>query len=64
MILYDIALSTLFSSPFESVWVELLSKLTLDLIDDLDLDKRGHFRWIYVCVLKYCRINKKREKST
>ena len=36
--LYDIALSTLFSSPFGSVWVDLLSKLTLDLIDDLDLD--------------------------
>ena len=49
--LYDIALSTLFSSPFGSVWVDLLSKLTLDLIDDLDLDKRGHFRWIYVCVV-------------
>ena len=49
--LYDIALSTLFSSPFGSVWVDLLSKLTLDLIDDLDLGKRGHFRWVYVCVL-------------
>ena len=49
--LYDIALSTLFSSPFGSVWVDLLSKLTLDLVDDLDLDKRGHFRWIFVCVL-------------
>ena len=40
-----------FSSSFGSVWVDLLSKLTLDLVDDLDLDKRGHFRWIYVCVL-------------
>ena len=49
--LYEIALSTLFSSPFESVWVDLLSKLISDLIDDLDFDKRGHFRWIYVCVL-------------
>ena len=49
--LYDIALSTLFSSPFGSDWVDLLSKLTLYLVDDLDLDKRGHFRWIYVCVL-------------
>ena len=39
------------SSPFGSGWVDLLSKLTLDLIDDLDLDKRGHFIWIYVCVL-------------
>ena len=49
--LYDIALSTLLSRTFRSVWVDLLPKLTLDLIDDLDLDKRGHFRWIYVCVL-------------
>ena len=49
--LYDIALSTLLSSPFGSVRVSLLSKLTLDLVDDLDLDKRGHFIWIYVCVL-------------
>ena len=49
--MYDIALSSSFSSPFGSVWVDLLSKLTLDLIDDLDLDKRGHFRWIFVCVL-------------
>ena len=49
--LYDIALSALFSSPFGSVWVNLLSKLTFDLIDDLDLDKRGRFRWIYVCAL-------------
>ena len=48
---YDIALSTLFSSPFGSAWVDLLSKLTLDLIDNLDLDKRSHFREIYVCVL-------------
>ena len=37
-ILYDIALSTSFSSPFGSVLVNLLSKLTLDLVDDLDLD--------------------------
>ena len=39
--LYDIALFTLFSSPLGSVWVDLLSKLTLDLIDGLDLDKRA-----------------------
>ena len=44
--LYDIALSTLLSSPFGSVWFDLLPKLTLGLVDDLDLDKRGHFRWI------------------
>ena len=34
--LYGIALSTLSSNPFESVWVDLLSKLTVDLINDLD----------------------------
>ena len=49
--LYDIAPSTLLSNPFGSVWVDLLSKLPIDLIDDLDLDKRGHFRRIYECVL-------------
>ena len=49
--MYDIALSTLFSNPFGPVWVDLLSKLTFDLIDDHDLDKRSHFRRIYVCVL-------------
>ena len=49
--LYDTALSTLFRGPFGSVCVDLLSKLTLDLIDDLDLDMRGHFRWLYVCLL-------------
>ena len=37
---YDIALCTLFSSPFGSVWVGLLSKLTLDLVDEHKLDKR------------------------
>ena len=36
--LYIIALSTLFSSPFGLVWVNLLSKLTFVLIDDLHLD--------------------------
>ena len=49
--MYDIALSSLFSSPFRSIWVDLLSKLTVDLIDDLGIDQRGHFRWIFVCVL-------------
>ena len=49
--LNNIALYTLLSSPFGSVWVDFLSKLTLDLMDDIDLDKRGHFIWIYVCVL-------------
>ena len=38
-----VAISTLFSSPFGPVWVDLLSKLNLDLVDDLDLDKKGHF---------------------
>ena len=37
----DIALSTLFISLFGSVWVDLQSKLTLELIDDLDRDKRS-----------------------
>ena len=46
-----IALSTLLSTPIESVLVDLLFKLTIDLIDDIDLDKRSHIRWIYVCVL-------------
>ena len=45
--LYDIALSTLFISPFGSVWADLLSKLTLDLIDDLDLDKTSGIYCIY-----------------
>ena len=49
--LYDIALSTLLSNLFGSVRIDLLSKLILGLLDNLDLDKRGHFRWIYVCVL-------------
>ena len=40
--LYDIASSTLFSSPFGPVWVDLLSKLTINLVEDLDLNKRGH----------------------
>ena len=37
-----IARSTLLSTPVRSVFVNLLSKLTLDLIDDIDLDKRSH----------------------
>ena len=37
-----IALSTLLSTPVRSVLVDLLSKLTLYLIDDLEIDKRGH----------------------
>ena len=46
-----VALSTLLSTPVRSVLVDLLSKLTIDLIDDRDLDKRSHLRWIYVCIL-------------
>ena len=45
-----IALSTLLSTPVRSGLVDLLFKLTLDLIDDLDLDKRSHFRWKYGCI--------------
>ena len=39
-----IALFALFSNPFGSVLVDLLAKMTLDLIDDIDFDKRSHFR--------------------
>ena len=49
--LYDMALSTLLSNPLRSVCVDLLSKLTIDLIDDIDLDKKSHLRSIYECVL-------------
>ena len=31
--LSDVALSTLFSNPFGSFWVDFLSKLTIDLED-------------------------------
>ena len=34
--LSDIALSTLFSNPFGPFWIIFLSKLTLDLIDDIE----------------------------
>ena len=49
--LSDIALATLLSDPFRSVIVNLLSRLTLDLIDDFALDKRSLYRWVYVCIL-------------
>ena len=38
-ILSDIALSTLLDNPFGQILVDLLSKLTLDLIEELDFDK-------------------------
>ena len=44
-----IVLSTLLGTPVRSVLVDLLSKLTIDLIHILD--KKSHLRWIYVCVL-------------
>ena len=34
--------STLLSTPVRSILVDLLSKLTLDLIDDLEIDRREH----------------------
>ena len=49
--LSDVALSTSVSNPVGSYWVEFLAKLTLDLEDDIDLNKRSHFRGIYVCIL-------------
>ena len=49
--LSDVALSTLFSNPFGSFWVDVLSKLTIDLKYDIDLNRGSHFRWIYVCVI-------------
>ena len=42
---------TLFSCQFGSFWVDLQSKLNLDLKDDINLNKRSHFKWISVCVL-------------
>ena len=38
--LFDAALSTWFINPFGSVLVDLMSKLTLDFIYDIDLSKR------------------------
>ena len=49
--LSDVALSTLLINPFGSFLVDSMSKLTLDLIDDLGLNKKSHIRWIYVCIL-------------
>ena len=43
--------TVLLSTPVRSVLVELLSKLTIDRINNLDLDKRSHLRWIHVYVL-------------
>ena len=39
-----VALSTLLSTPVRSLLVDLMSKLTIELIDDLELDKRSHLR--------------------
>ena len=47
--LSDVALSTLLSNQFGSFLVDLLLKLTLGPIDDHDLNKRSHFRWI-ICM--------------
>ena len=48
--LSDVALITLCINPFGSFLVDLLSKLTTDLIDDIHLNERSHFRCTYVCV--------------
>ena len=40
--LYNVALSTLFSNPFGSFWVDFLSKLTFDLIDDIGAISDGY----------------------
>ena len=45
--LSDIILSTLFRG-FGSFVGDLLSNLTIDVIDYLDLNKRSHFRWICI----------------
>ena len=37
--------------PFGSFWVDYLSKLTIDLEDDIDLNKRSHLRRIHVLEL-------------
>ena len=47
----DVAVSTLLINPSGPFWLICCAKLTLDLIDDPDLYKRRHLRWIYVCVL-------------
>ena len=49
--LSDVALSTLFINPFESILVDLMFILTLDLINDIHLNQKIPFKWIYVCVL-------------
>ena len=49
--LSEVAVSTLLINPPGPFWLICCAKLTLDLIDDLELYKRSHFRWIYVCVL-------------
>ena len=50
-ILSDVAVSTLLINSPRPFWLFCCAKLTLDLIDILDLYKRSHFKWIYVCVL-------------
>ena len=49
--LSDVAVSTLLKIHPGPFWLICCAKLTLDLIDDIDLYKRTHFRWICVCVL-------------
>ena len=49
--LSEVAVSILLINPPGRFWLICCAKLTLDLIDDLDLYKRSHFRCIYVCLL-------------
>ena len=49
--LSEFAVSTLLINPPRPFWLICCGKLTLDLTDDLDLNKRSHFRWIYVCTI-------------
>ena len=49
--LSEVAVSTLLINPDGPFWLMCCAKLTLDLIDDLDLYKRSQFRCIYVWVL-------------
>ena len=51
--LSDVALSTLFSNPIGPDLVDFLSNLTLDIKDDLDLNKRSLFRFICIRISRF-----------
>ena len=48
--LSDVAVSILLINPPGPFWLIFCAKLTLDLIDYLDIYKRSHFRWIYIYI--------------